>query len=296
MHRIVGNAVEVSRRADIDAVLPELARHFHAAGDIDRAIDYATRAGQRADALLAFEDAVQFFQAALDAMEQRPEPDDAGALPVAAPAGRGAAQSRTTIRAHWRRCAMPPNSRPRCGEPELCARAALAYEQVAWRDAQPADPPPRQLLERALRQLPEAHAAIRTQVAGALARALVHSGAAAEAKVQGERAIAMARQLGDPGVLATCLYYLLDVRRRPRQRGIASATRPRRSPPPIQVGNVEMVHIAHAWRLISFMERGDIGLAEAELDDPDPPRSASPAADLRNCHAVLSHHAGTDAR
>ena len=77
MHRIVGHAVEVSRRADIDAVLPELARHFHAAGDINRAIDYATRAGQRADALLAFEDAVQFFQAALDAMEQRPEPDDA---------------------------------------------------------------------------------------------------------------------------------------------------------------------------------------------------------------------------
>ncbi len=52
---------------------PELARHFHAAGDIDRAIDYATRAGQRAEELLAFEDAVQFFQAALDAVEQRVE-------------------------------------------------------------------------------------------------------------------------------------------------------------------------------------------------------------------------------
>ena len=70
--------MEVSRRADIDAVLPELARHFHAAGgDIDRAIDYATRAGQRADALLAFEDAVQFFQAALDAHGATPRPDDA---------------------------------------------------------------------------------------------------------------------------------------------------------------------------------------------------------------------------
>ena len=39
----------------------------------------------------------------------------------------------------------------------------------------------------------------------------------------------------------------------------------------IQVGNVEMVHIAHSWRLISFMERGDIGLAEAELDTLVPP-------------------------
>ena len=58
-------------------MLPDLARHFQAAGDIDRAIDYAMRAGQRADALLAFEDAVQFFQTALDAMEQRAEPDEA---------------------------------------------------------------------------------------------------------------------------------------------------------------------------------------------------------------------------
>ena len=70
--------------------LPELARHFHAAGDINRAIDYATRAGQRADALLAFEDAVQFFQAALDAHGATPPTGRCGAMPVAALAGRGA--------------------------------------------------------------------------------------------------------------------------------------------------------------------------------------------------------------
>ena len=172
MHRIVGNAVEVSRRSDIDAVLPELARHFLAAGDINRAIDYATRAGQRADALLAFEDAVQFFQAALDAVEQRPQPDDAArcrlllllgealrkanAFPRALATLRDAAELATAL-----------------GEPKLCARAALAYEQAAWRNAEPADPPPRrQLLERALQQLNGAHAAIRTQVVAALARTL----------------------------------------------------------------------------------------------------------------------------
>jgi class 3 adenylate cyclase len=79
-HRAVGNAIEAVYRADLDPLLPELARHFQAAGNdaqSDRAIDYAVRAGRRADALLAFEDAVQFFQTALDAIEQRPEPDDA---------------------------------------------------------------------------------------------------------------------------------------------------------------------------------------------------------------------------
>ena len=128
--------------------------------------------------------------------------------------------NRTTIREPWRRYARPLNWRRSCGESELCARAALAYEQAAWRDAAPAEPPPRQLLERALRQLNGAHAAIRTQVVAALARTLLHSGAAAEAKVQGERAIAMARQLGDPGVLAAYLYCLLDVVGGHRERGI----------------------------------------------------------------------------
>ena len=75
LHRAVGKAIEALHRADVDAFLPELARHFHVAGDIDPAIHYATRAGQRADALLAFEDAEQFFQAALDGIEQG-EPDD----------------------------------------------------------------------------------------------------------------------------------------------------------------------------------------------------------------------------
>jgi DNA-binding CsgD family transcriptional regulator len=151
------------------------------------------------------------------------------------------------------------------GESELCARAALAYEQVAWRHAHPAVPPPRQLLEQALQQLRETHAAIRTQVVAALARALLHEGAAEKAKREGERAIAMARQLGDPGVLASCLYCLVDVLGgRDAQELLRYATELLASAS--QVGHVELVHNAHAWRFLSFMELGDIGLAEAELD------------------------------
>ena len=63
-HRAVGNAIEAVYRADPEPVLPDLARHFQAAGydaDSDRAIDYTTRAGRRADALLAFEDAARLL-------------------------------------------------------------------------------------------------------------------------------------------------------------------------------------------------------------------------------------------
>ena len=264
LHRSIGAALEVSRRAEIDALLPELSRHFLAAGDIDRAIDYATRAGQRAEALLAFEDAVDFFQTALDAMEQLTDPDDASRCRLLFRLGEALRKANVFLRALRTLCDAAELASA-LGEPELCARAALAYEQAAWRSAMPADPKPRYLLERALQQLDETQPAIRTQVVGALARALLHDGADAEAKQQGERAIAMARQLGDPGVLATCLYCLLDVvggqETDNSLRYAADALAAAR-----QVGNLEMVHIAHAWRFLSFMERGDIGLAEAELE------------------------------
>ena len=264
MHRRVGAALEeVSRRAEMDAVLPELARHFLAGGDIDRAIDYATRAGQRADALLAFEDAVQHFQAALDAVEQHPEPDETRLCQLLVLLGE--AQRKTNAYASAQATLhRAVDLASVLAAPELCARAALAYEQAAWRSAQ-FDPPPRRLLEQALRLLPEAHTAVRAQLLGAFARALVHEGAADEARRQGERAIVMARQVGDPGVLATCLYFLSDV-----FGGHASDASVRFATEAIaaadQVGYLEMAHIARAWRFVSFMQRGEIGLAQTEVE------------------------------
>src|SRR5262249_50678296 len=57
-HTAVGEAIEIVYRHDRIPVLSNLAYHFRASGlgsAIDRAIDYATRAGQNADAALAFE-------------------------------------------------------------------------------------------------------------------------------------------------------------------------------------------------------------------------------------------------
>ena len=83
-----------------------------------------------------------------------------------------------TSRMRWRPCAMQPRSATALGESELLARAALAYEQVAWRAGLPGDPPAAYLLQRAMRHLPEGHAPLLAQLAGALARAFVYAGAA----------------------------------------------------------------------------------------------------------------------
>jgi len=268
LHRVVGGAIEALRRGDLDPFLPDLARHFlEAAGnrDVDRAIDYATRAGERADALLAFEDAIYFFQSALHMLEQADAADAAqrGTLlfllgesqrkandfPHALENLRAAAEAASA----WRM-------------PELLARAALAYEQTAWRQGMPADPPPERLLERALQNLAEADVALRAQVTGALARALVYAGAEAAAQIQAARAVALARQLSNPAVLATSLSSMFGFFRGPHDTGEFLARATEMLGAAEQAGNMELVAVAHSWRVALHLELGDLQAVEADLE------------------------------
>jgi DNA-binding CsgD family transcriptional regulator len=265
LHRVVGNALAAQHRSDVDAFLPELARHFQAAGDIERSIDYAMRAGQRADALLAFEDAVQFFQAALDAADQREEADEnlrCKLLFLLGEAQRKLNDYPTALQTLLR-AAVAASA---IGDRELFARAALAYEQIGWRGDIHGGTPPQYLLEQAMRQLPESEATLRAQVAGALARAFLHAGDPEEAREQGARAIAMARQLGDPVALATSLAYILDSTWAPEhtEEAIDHATEMLAAAE--QAGNMEIAAIAHAWRLSLNLEFGNVRAAEADID------------------------------
>jgi class 3 adenylate cyclase len=70
LHRSVGLALEVT--GDIESRLTELAWHFTEAaalGEIDKAIDYGRRAGDVAKADLAFEEAAGLYERAIDVLE-----------------------------------------------------------------------------------------------------------------------------------------------------------------------------------------------------------------------------------
>jgi DNA-binding CsgD family transcriptional regulator len=269
LHRAAGNAIEALRRSDIESVSQELAHHFRAAGDVERTIDYATRAGQRAADLLAFEDAAQSFEAALDAAEQRLEPDEAcrcRLLFLLGDAQRKAGDSSTALQTLLGAITAANT----IGDHELSARAALSYENLGWRGDIRADihsgTSPAYLLERAMRQLPETETTLRAQVAGALARALRHAGAFEEARKQAARAIAMARQLGDPAALATSLSCMFDSTWAPdhTEELIGYATEMLAAAE--QAGNMETVAIAYSWRLCLQLEFGNARAAEADLD------------------------------
>ncbi len=79
LHRITGEVLEGLHESDLESRLAEIAHHFFESlpgGDVDKAIDYARRAGDRATALLAYEEAVRLYRMALQALELRDRPDD----------------------------------------------------------------------------------------------------------------------------------------------------------------------------------------------------------------------------
>jgi class 3 adenylate cyclase len=81
LHRRVGEALEVILGEHPDDRIGELANHWLAAtrpADTDKAIDYARRAGDRAGATLAPDEAARWYRLALDALDHRP--DVGGAL------------------------------------------------------------------------------------------------------------------------------------------------------------------------------------------------------------------------
>jgi len=73
VHRRVGEALEVEYRDRLDEVVSRLAYHFVAAGAREKALRYSIRAGDRARKLYANEEALAYYQKALELAERTEE-------------------------------------------------------------------------------------------------------------------------------------------------------------------------------------------------------------------------------
>jgi predicted ATPase len=72
-HEDVGNALESLYAERAEEVAHQLARHFHEAGILPKTIDYLHRAGERATALSANEEAIAHFRRALQLVATQPD-------------------------------------------------------------------------------------------------------------------------------------------------------------------------------------------------------------------------------
>jgi DNA-binding CsgD family transcriptional regulator len=143
--------------------------------------------------------------------------------------------------------------------------AALEYEHAVWIGGLPAEPAV-DLLEEALRTLGREASVLRARALGSLARALLFTGVLEQAAAYAQQGVEVARQAGDPGVLAFNLHVLLPFPWRPEETKERLAYASEMLHYAQQANNDEFICNAHAWRMLLLLELGDIRAVDAALD------------------------------
>jgi class 3 adenylate cyclase/tetratricopeptide (TPR) repeat protein len=268
-HSQIGDALEILYKESAEAHLGELAYHFfegaRGGGDVDRAIDYARRAGERAASLMAHDEAAEQYARALEAMGWRGKPDDAECCHLTLALGEAQHRAGETSGARKSFEAAAELAR-KLGAPELLGQAALGYIGSGMVTGQ-RDESLLSLLEEALAALGNLESPLRARVQARLASSLYFSQADRERRVRlSEEAVDIAKRIGDPQTLAytlTALHRTLWVADTLERRidvandlvGAASAS-----------GDIDVALEGHGWIFVDLAEQGDIPGAMAHLD------------------------------
>lgn len=197
LHQCTVQALEAMYPGELTPWLSALAHHSHAAagvlGDMVQAVDYATRAAERATATQAHEEAARHYRLACSML---PGSDDAQRgkmllrLGEAQNSAGDSAQALLTF-AEAAACAR------RLADASLLAHAAIGFGNAQWR--QGIDGSRAVLLIReALALAPPGDTRDHVLLQSALCRALLFANQPAVAETAYRSAVAMARRMGDP--------------------------------------------------------------------------------------------------
>jgi tetratricopeptide (TPR) repeat protein len=244
---------------------PELvAHHYTEAGLSERAIPYWRRAGERAVQLPAYAEAVRFYQLALQMLERQESQDEAQRCVLLLALGEAQWKAGEYLATQETLLHAADNARA-LRATELLVRAALVLGMLTVQVGL-APAPAVRLLEEALRGLGAEDNPLTAKTFGGLARTLRYTGEQHQALVYAQQAVAMARRLGDPELLAANLYGMLVVLQGPEhaQQRLTYAT--------------EMLQLAKAtnakeeliealyWRWHCLLELGDMPATDEAID------------------------------
>jgi class 3 adenylate cyclase len=194
LHRSIVETIERLHGGDLDAYVAELAYHSGQFGSTDpeRARHYAVRAGERAYATAAAEDAVAWFERALELTDAG---DPLIRVQLLTRIGRAEVASRTgEPRGHLRDAARLAHAHDL---PVELAEALLVNVRASVAEGDEPDTERIELLEHALAHL-EDEPALRARTMGALARELVIAGDRSRRGPLLDEARALAENSGDP--------------------------------------------------------------------------------------------------
>jgi predicted ATPase/DNA-binding SARP family transcriptional activator len=209
LHRRAGEALESYYAQDAEPHVAELAHHFFEAapgGDVDKALEYARRAGERALKLLGYEEAARFYELSLQALELTHPADQVERCQLLLALGDALAKAGSSSDAKETFLAAAELARTSRLH-ELLARAAIGYGgRFQWLRAGK-DGRLVPLLEEALAALGE-DSALRVRLLARLAGALRDQPSLEPRSSLSRQAVEIARRLGDPDTLGYALVNL----------------------------------------------------------------------------------------
>jgi class 3 adenylate cyclase/tetratricopeptide (TPR) repeat protein len=208
LHRRVGEAIETLFGEAIDDQLPALAHHWSRAAapaaEITRAVDYSTRAGDRAMAQLAHDEAVAYYRQALELLDLTPgHSDDPRRVNLLISLGE--AQNRAGDAAHRATLLDAGRLAQRYGDALSMARAALANTRGTFSQLGAVDGERVEALAAAIDALGNAEPALRARLLSILAVELLWSRDADRRRRLGDESLALARRHSDPVALGSVL-------------------------------------------------------------------------------------------
>jgi DNA-binding SARP family transcriptional activator/tetratricopeptide (TPR) repeat protein len=263
LHRAVAEALEAVYADQLELHLGELAHHYAEAapaGDVERAITYARRAGDRAADLLAFEEAARLYLLAIGLIDGGDFGEKVQLCELLIALGDVQARAGDMPSARESFLHASELADEVCSS-ELLARAALGYGGRFLFTRAAEDDRVVPLLERARTALPHRDSPLRVRVLTRLGNAVSQQDPVLSQTLTGE-ALQMARRLGDPATRRFAIAGWLWATRAPTdldQRWALTAEL-------IDARDKEVAFEGHALRSIILLARGDIPAIRREFE------------------------------
>jgi DNA-binding CsgD family transcriptional regulator/tetratricopeptide (TPR) repeat protein len=200
LHAVLARELEADPELGGAAFAGEVAHHWHAAGERERALTASVRAGREAERVYAHPEALRHFQRALELWERaapqaRAGLDQAELAERAAEAASAAGEAQLAIALAQRAVEL---AEPERAGPQYARLARLLWDAGRGTDAL-------SVSARAIALTPPDRTAERARMLESHARLLALTGRRQEAQAPVGEAIAIARELGDPEIEAATL-------------------------------------------------------------------------------------------
>ena len=269
LHRRVAAAIEQAHGSDLQPHFAELAHHLEQAGageDLDKATAYAALAGDRALAMLAYEQAAALYRQAVALHDERKGPDwrvRRCELTIA----QGEAERMAGDPSHRETLLRAAARAEEMGDVALLARAALANNRGFNSSSQGVDRDRVAVLRAALTALEDVDSAMRAELLAQLAVELIADTDWRGRARLAEQALAMARRAGDPSTLARVLTQHVVAGFSPSTLVTRAAHVREASRLATAAGELSLASQAAKFGFNTALETGDVARARQLLDE-----------------------------